>query len=179
MADPRAGRRVACRLLFLGIVAAEVFFRLLPLGEAGGARMPGPDIMFATVAAWSFRRPEYVPAALVATAALVSDFLLMRPPGLWAAILVLASAYLKTQRRWVREASFLAEWARFGILFMTALLARQAALWVTFSDVPDPGRVLALGAATVAVYPLVVLVSTMVLGIRTTGGGDADAPRLA
>ncbi|NCO16036.1 MAG: rod shape-determining protein MreD, partial [Alphaproteobacteria bacterium] len=82
------------RAIFVALALALFFLRLLPLGAEPG-RWPGPDLMLCLILAWVQRRPDYLPAPLIALVVLTEDFLMLRPPGLWTAIVVLATEFLR------------------------------------------------------------------------------------
>ena len=83
-----ATRRVwSFRFLYVASCAAIMFFHLLPLQTSPG-RWGAPDFLSALTYAWVLRRPEYVPALLIAAMMLLADMLFMRPPGLQAALVV-------------------------------------------------------------------------------------------
>ncbi len=54
-----------CRALFAVLAAVLLFLRLLPLGSVAGG-WPGPDLLMCLTFAWVLRRPDYVPALLIA-----------------------------------------------------------------------------------------------------------------
>lgn len=78
------------RVLFLGLALVLLFLRLLPLGNAPGT-LPGPDLLLCLIMAWVMRRPDYLPVGLIILVVLAEDLLLLRPPGLWTALVVLTS----------------------------------------------------------------------------------------
>ena len=81
------------RLLFLAVALFLIFIRLLPLPNSAG-RLPGPDLLLCLICAWTVRRPEYLPVLMVAAVVLLEDMLLMRPPGLWTGLVILAAVPL-------------------------------------------------------------------------------------
>ena len=85
------------RSLFVGFAICLVFLQLLPLNPGPG-QLPGPDILLLLVLSWTILRPDIVPVFLVAVVFLISDLLLMRPPGLWTALVLLACEFLRTRR---------------------------------------------------------------------------------
>ena len=84
------------RGLFLAIAVVLLFLRLLPLGQSAGA-FPGPDLLLCLIMAWVVRRPDYLPLAMIVIVMLMEDLLLMRPPGLWTALVVLATEFLRSR----------------------------------------------------------------------------------
>ena len=84
------------RIAFVLIGLALIVLRLLPL-QTIPQTWAGPDVMLCLVFAWSVRRPDYIPTFLIALMILLEDFLLQRPPGLHAALVVCASLWLKSK----------------------------------------------------------------------------------
>ena len=110
MAEAPRARVWVGRITFLGICLALVFVHLLPLGalpipdfpegfEEGdilptpGLIWPWPDVLLAVVCVWTLRRPDYVPAVVIAAVFLATDLLFQRPPGLWAALVLLLTEF--------------------------------------------------------------------------------------
>jgi hypothetical protein len=54
---------------------------------------------------------------------LVEDLILMRPPGLWTAIVVLATEFLRSRTALTRELNFVVEWLLVSGLMVGMLLA--------------------------------------------------------
>ena len=86
------------RGLFFSLGAALIFWRLLPLDTLPDG-FAGPDLMVALACAWVLRRPEYAPPLLIGGMILLADFLFQRPPGLFAALVVVATEALKARAR--------------------------------------------------------------------------------
>jgi rod shape-determining protein MreD len=144
---------------------AILAFNMLPLGlhEFG---MPGPDILIALTFAWLLRQPNVVPVTSIIIVFLLADFLLQRPPGLWTILMIIVSENLRRYRLSVTVMPFLIEWVSFGVAVMTMLLLNRFVLWILAVDLDSLGLTLLHGIATIMLYPIVVLVSRFVLGLR-------------
>ena len=162
------------RAAFVALSLALIFVHLLPL-ETVPRKWAPPDILLAFAFAWVLRRPDYVPALLVAGVFLMADLLLQRPPGPYAALAVLACDFLRTRANGVSEASFLGEWGTVAIVLTVVMLLYRLALGLVVLH--DPPLTLSLSrlALTVAIYPLVVLISKSVMGVRKPTPADANA----
>jgi rod shape-determining protein MreD len=160
--------------LFGAFVLASLFWRMLPLG-GGGPALPGPDLVLCVVLAWVLRRPDYMPALMVAGAVLAEDLLLMRPPGLWALLVLLASEFLRGRQPLMREFPFAMEWALVGVVIVAIWLAERLVLGLVVVPMPPLGMSLLELGATLMAYPLVVLVSHWLLGLRKPATGEVDA----
>jgi rod shape-determining protein MreD len=161
------------RVVFLGVCAALITLRLLPLG-LGETGLPGPDLILALTFAWLLRQPAVVPLASIVAVFLVADFLFQRPPGLWTALAVLASESLRRRRLQMTEFPFLVEWGAIAGAVAGMVLAERVVLWVLFVDPPSLGLTLTHGIVTVAIYPLVVAVSKFVFGLRKLGPAELE-----
>lgn len=162
-------RRAAYVALSLGII----FFHLLPL-ETTPRRWAGPDLLLALTAVLSLRRPEAVPVLSVALVMLLADLLFQRPPGLWAALVVLSSAWLKRRARSLRDAPFIAEWLTAAVAFGGVALGYRLALGVTMTPTTSLGLSLIQAMMTALFYPAVVLAVRLVLGARAPRRGEGE-----
>lgn len=174
MADGPAERRLLMRLLFLVLALAIMFFHLLPLDTAAPRWAP-PDLLIALIFAWSLRRPDYVPIVTVALVMLLADLLFQRPPGLMAFLVVAGCEYLKQRAAAMHEASFAGEWLAVGLTLVAITVANRAILALLAVAQAQFGLALIQMLLTIAVYPLVVLASQAVLGVRKPTPGDTAA----
>lgn len=174
MVDPITARTWGYRALYLGVMLTLAFVQLLPLGPAAG-RWPGPDLGLALTFAWVLRRPAYVPAPLIAGLFLFLDLMLQRPPGLGTALVLLGSEFLRARRDMSRTLPFTAEWMLVSVVLVALAGANQLALAVVMASPPPLGLALLRAVFTAATYPLVVLLSHYVLGVRSAAPNEADA----
>jgi len=174
MVDPIAASRLGYRLLYVGLAAAILFIRILPL-NAVPVRFPGPDLILCVTLVWVLRRPDYVPALLIVAVFLLDDLLSMRPPGLWTLIVLFGTEFLRSREATLRDIPFALEWLLVGAVI--AAMALINGLVLALFLVPQAGTSLtALQVmATVAVYPLVVLATLFVFGLRKAAPGEVDA----
>lgn len=87
MIDPARRRQMTGMTVYVVVAFAILFVRLLPLSP-GRVAMPGPDVLLCLTIAWVLRRPEQVPVLVIAAVFLIEGLLMLRPPGLWAAVVV-------------------------------------------------------------------------------------------
>jgi rod shape-determining protein MreD len=159
------------RGLFAVLVLAILLRGLLPL-DVGAPSIPGPDLILCLVLAWVQRRPDVMTAPLIAGTILLADFLLMRPPGLWALLVLIGSEVLR-RRAYRSESTPIA--LEMGIVTLTIaamMLAQRVVLTILFVDQPSITAELLHFLTTVVAYPAVVVVSVFVFGIRTRAGDD-------
>ncbi|OIQ71601.1 hypothetical protein GALL_467780 [mine drainage metagenome] len=164
----------AYRGLFVAICVVLILINLLPLSTATDA-IPGPDLMLCLAMAWVLRRPDFVPALLIAVVFLFADLILMRPPGLWALIVLGGTEFLRGRRALTRELSLLVEWAMVSVVMIAMWLAYRLVFAVVF--LPQPSlRLSAMQlAVTILAYPIVVGLSRLAFGLRKAAMGEVDA----
>lgn len=164
---PMRGAYVALALLV-------IFVHLLPLDTVPRKWSP-PDVLLAFTLAWALRRPDYVPALLVATVFLLADLMLQRPPGLYAAMVVMGCDFLKSRSNGLSETSFLGEWTTVAIVLAAILLLYRVVLGLVVLHETPMTLTLSRLALTIAIYPLAVVVSQSVLRVRKPTPADANA----
>ncbi|WP_411837605.1 rod shape-determining protein MreD [Paracoccus sp. ME4] len=159
-------------LVFLGVAAILLFLRLLPL-STGIMGWPGPDLGLALILAWVLRRPDQISAPAILLVVLVEDLLLMRPPGLWAAIVLLGSEAARLREpRW-RDQPFMVEWLRVAVLIGAMMLGYRLVLVLFLLPVSALGQVILQFLATALAYPLVVFGARWLIGLRRVARRDA------
>lgn len=176
MIDPLQRRQLAGMALFALIALALLLVRLLPINP-GVIHWPGPDLTLCLTFVWLLRRPEQLPVTLIAAVFLVEDIVLMRPPGLWTAIVILGTEAARVREpRW-REHPFMVEWGRVVVLFAVMILANRFIQAVAFVQLPSFGQVFMQFAATGLAYPFVALATRRLLGLRRLTIGEAEIMR--
>jgi rod shape-determining protein MreD len=163
MVDGIRDRAWVYRLIYVGLALIIIFLQLVPLRNEPG-RLPGPDLLLTVTLAWVMRRPDYLPAGLVGLVVLTQDLILMRPPGLWAALMVLACEFLRSRAALTRELTFVMEWLVVSAVMLGMLLAYQLVCAVALVQV--------LWSALI--FPLVVFASRTGLGLYKPAMGEVD-----
>jgi rod shape-determining protein MreD len=162
------------RLLFLAVAAFLIFVRLLPLDSLAG-HLPGPNLLLCLIFAWTVRRPEYLPVLMIAGVVLFEDLMLMRPPGLWTGLVILASEFIRSRVALTRELNFGVEWLLVAGLMVALFAAYQVILVVAFLPQPAFGFALVQTAWSIVTYPVVVAVSRYGLDLHKPATGELDA----
>ncbi|MEM8774423.1 MAG: rod shape-determining protein MreD [Pseudomonadota bacterium] len=173
MADRAPYKIWLMRVLFVTHVTACMFVLLMPLQTLPRA-WAGPDLILALSFAWVLRRPEFVPLPLLAVVFLLCDLLFQRPPGLWAAILLLTSESLRKRAPGLRDQTFVSEWLTVTTMLITATLVYRLALALVFVEQAPIGLSLIHLLMTIFAYPFVALFSEVFLGVRKPAPGDLD-----
>ncbi|MEX1235885.1 MAG: rod shape-determining protein MreD [Roseovarius sp.] len=155
----------AMRGLFAALCAAVIFCRILPLSTLPSG-WAGPDLIMALAFAWVLRRPQYAPPLLIALVVLLADLMFQRPPGLWAALIVLACEALKARAPGLRDMGFGPEWLMVAVTALGVTIIYRLSLAILLVPQAPLGLSLMQMAMTVLCYPLVVMVSSLLLGVR-------------
>lgn len=174
MADGIQRRVWLHRGIFLLLAFSMLFLRLLPLGTLPG-HLPGPDLVLCVILAWVMRRPDYLPVLMIAAIVFLEDVMLMRPLGLWTALVVLATEFLRSRAALTRELSFAVEWMLIGGLMIGLLLIYRLFFAVSFLPQPAFGFALTQTLWSILCYPVVVMVSRALLDLRKPAMGELDA----
>ncbi|MTH63511.1 rod shape-determining protein MreD [Paracoccus shanxieyensis] len=164
--------RLAGQALFVVLFIAILAARLLPLNP-GRIGWPGPDLSICLALVWILRRPDTLPVLLIAALFLLEDILLLRPLGLWAAIVIIGTEAARRREQHWRELPFMVEWLRVAILLALMMLANRFALALFFLPLPPLGQVILQFIATAAAYPLVAGLLHWPFGLRRIPG-DPD-----
>ena len=159
---------------FVALVLVILFFYLLPL-ETTPRSWAGPNLILAFACAWGLRRPEYVPALILAGVFLLADLLLQRPPGLWAVLALIGVENLRSRGRHLRDASFAAEWLSVSIIVALVIFGNRVLLSIAMLPTASLTLNLTELATTLLIYPLIVLITHGIMGVRKTAPGDLDA----
>lgn len=176
------GERVYMRLwamrgVFMLLGFGVIFWRILPLNTTP-AGWAGPDLIVALAFAWALRRPDYVPPLLIGAIVLLADLMFQRPPGLWAALVVLGSEALKRRAPGLRDMGFGPEWLTVASMIVATMLAYRLILAILIVPQAPLGLSLMQMAMTVLCYPVVVAVSALVFGVRKARPRDGTSRRL-
>lgn len=162
------------RAAFLGLALTLLFLRLLPLGSVAGD-WPGPDLLLCLIFAWVMRRPDFLPVLLIGGVVLLEDLILLRPPGLWTALVILATEFVRARVTLTRELQFLTEWLLVAGIMFALLIAYRLAFAVAFLPQPAFGFSLLQTLWSILCYPLVVAISRFAFDLRKPATGEVDA----
>lgn len=161
-------------LVYLAIALSLFFVRLLPIGsEAGG--WPGPDVLLCLTLAWVTRRPDQLPVLIVMAVFLLEDFLFMRPPGLWTAVVVAGTEFLRGRSALSRELGFAMEWLLVSGVMIAMLIIYRTISGIAFLPQPGFGLAMVQTLGSILCYPLIVGLSHVALSLRKPATGEVDA----
>lgn len=162
------------RAVFLGVVTVVLVLALLPL-SVDAPRIPGPDLVLCVIFAWVLRRPDVLPVTLIVAVVLLEDFLFQRPPGLWTVLVLIGSEVIRRQAYREGDTPLTVEFALVAGTIAAMFLAERVLLAIVFVPQPAIGAQMLQMLSTLAAYPLVVLLSVFVCGVRPR---PTDGPRI-
>ena len=161
-------------LAYAGLTFLLLLINIMPF-ELWPRKFPGPDLMVAVTFVWLLRRPMQIPAPLVATVFFIADVLLMRPIGLWAALMVMATEFLRRRQSRIRGRTFTAEWALASGVLLAATLANAAIISLAFLEQFQLSKAIIQTIATILAYPLVVAIARYAFRITAMTVSEADS----
>lgn len=158
---------------FIGLASVTGFAALLPVAP-GRSGLPWPDVMLAIALVWVVRRPDLLPLWPIAAVTLAGDLLFHRPPGLWTALVILGTEFLRGRSVLMRDLPFLMEWAIVGAVVAAMTLGYRATLAITLTGTPPLWPALAHMTLTVLAYPVIAAASSLAFGITKVAPGEVD-----
>ncbi len=159
------------RTVFLALAFIIIIFQLLPL-DARPIRWPGPDILLVATLAWVARRPDYLPVIVVAAIFLTTDLLFQRPPGLWAALVVILTEAIRKRAHDIRNMPIAIEWGMIATGVVLITLANRLVLAIVMIPQTPLALTMIQMIFTILVYPLVALIARFAFGISRSAPGE-------
>jgi rod shape-determining protein MreD len=174
MAETLTTRNWLGRLTFAGLALALIFLDLLPL-DTMPKTIPPPDLLLSATLVWVSRRPDLLPVWMIAPVFFLSDLLFQRPPGLWAALVLILTEVMRSRSRSMRSVAFPVEWLSVGMGIVAITIANRIALTIVMTPQAPLGLTLIQMLMTILTYPLVALAAQLVFGISQPAPGEVDA----
>lgn len=162
------------RATYAGLASVLLAAPLLPLSVAP-LPWASPDLLLAVTFAWAARRPDALPVLGVAGVFLLADLLFQRPPGLHAALVIMATEWLRARAMQLRKGSLLGEWAAVASAVVLVTAADRVLLALAMTPQAQLGLAVVQAILTIAVYPAVATLAHLTLGLRRPAQGEADA----
>jgi rod shape-determining protein MreD len=153
------------RTMFVAIVFLILLRALLPI-RLDPPAIPGPDLLVCLIFAWVWRRPDVMTAWLIVFSMLLADFLFQRPPGLWTALVLIGSESLRRQTMREGEKTHAFEFGVVALIIASMILMQRIILFVLLVPQPPLGAMLLHLLTTLAIYPVVVVFSIYIVGVR-------------
>lgn len=171
MAERADSKTWARRGVFVFAAFVLIVVDLVPL-DMRPSLWVSPDLLLAATLVWVARKPEHIPVFVIAMLFLLTDFLFMRPPGLWAALVVILTEMIRRRHREFRDMPLLIEWGTiaFGVAAIT--IVNRVILAVVMSPQATLGLTLIEMIVTILIYPVIVLVAHFAFGVTRTSPGE-------
>lgn len=171
MAERADARTWTHRFAFMALAFVIIIAQLVPLDMRPVAWAP-PDLLLVITLVWVARKPHYLPVFVIACLFLAADLLFQRPPGLWAALVVILTETIRRQNRDFRNMPIMVEWGTitFGIVAITVI--NRLVLFVTMVPQAPLGMTLIQMIATIAIYPVVVMIAHFIFGVTRSAPGE-------
>ena len=174
MADSPAARIWIGRAVYLAVATAIVFLQLLPIDTAPPAWAP-PDLLLAVTLAWVARRPEFLPFFVVFLVFLLTDLLFQRPPGLWAALVLILTETVRSRSRGLRNVPLALEWGTVATGIVAITLGNRLVLAIVMTPQAPLTPTLVQMVLTIVIYPVVVVVAQVLFGLTRPAPGQVDS----
>jgi len=173
MAETPAGKLWIGRATFLAVAFAIIFAQLLPI-DVRPDTWPFPDLLLAVTFVWVVRRPDYAPVLIIGAIFLLTDLLFQRPPGLWAALVVIATEIVRTRSRGLRDFPLLLECLTVAGAIVALVVANRLVLSLALTPQAPLGPTLIQMLGTIAIYPIVIPIARFVFGVTRPALGEVD-----
>ncbi|MGV6838578.1 MAG: hypothetical protein ACWA40_00130 [Planktomarina sp.] len=152
--------RLWLRFMYVLCIAVILWLQTQPSGVE--ARYFNPDLILALTLSWALYRPDVLQPILVGTALLCADFILQKPPGLWAALVVLGTVFLRGRKAEYDHRTFIDTWVLLSIVTICLFVLYNFVLRVTFSPAPSFMLGMAETISTCMTFPLIHIISAQV-----------------
>lgn len=174
MVEAQAGKVFTGRLLFVTLLIAIIFVQLMPI-DTLPRRWPWPDLLVVTTMVWVARRPDFAPFWVIAGLFLLTDLLFQRPPGLWAALVLILSEAIRKRAPNIRNMPIGLEWGTVTVGIVAITLIYRLTLAILFLPQAPLGLTLIQMAMTILFYPLVVVLAHFIFGVSRPAPGQVDS----
>jgi len=164
------------RALFVFMAALCITIPLITLDYSVNRRLP-PDLLYLLSISWIVRQDRTANMPLVVGMALLADFVLMRPIGIGALLMLMTSEVARNNTRVLRDQGFLLEWLAVSVGFMLMMLVQNIFLTLAFSARVSLSDIGQISLATILCYPIMTAFLYYVLRIRH-GAGQPKIDRL-
>ena len=173
MAEQTRSRPTLGQFIFALVAIMLIIAQLLPL-ETRPATWAAPDWLLAVTLVWVSRRPEYAPVTLIAAIFLIADFVFQRPPGLWAALVVMLTEVIRARSKTIRNLPFSLEWGTVAVGILAIVCVNRVVLTLVLTPRPPFGLTVIQSGMTIVFYPLMVGIAYILFGINRPALGQVD-----
>ena len=162
------------RTIFVLLCFVIIFFQLLPL-DTRPQFIPWPDFLLAVTLVWVARRPDYAPFVVIGALFFLTDLFYQRPPGLWAALVLVLTEFLRARAIRIRNMPIMFEWGTVALGVLAVTLAYRFILMISLTPQAPLGMTLIQMLMTIAAYPFVALVAHFVFRVTRPTPGAVDS----
>jgi len=106
---------------------------------------------------------------------LLTDLLFQRPPGLWAALVLILSEAIRKRAPNIRNMPIGLEWGTVTVGIVAITLIYRLTLAILFLPQAPLGLTLIQMAMTILFYPLVVVLAHFIFGVSRPAPGQVDS----
>ena len=161
------------RGVFLGLAFGIMFVQLLPLDQRPTVFSP-PDLLLTLALVWAARRPDFVPFVLIGLVFFLADLLFQRPPGLYAALVVIASEVIRGRARTLRETTIFGEAGMIAVAVIAIMFVNRAVLALVLTPQASQVQMILHILATLVAIPFVMGIAQFVFGVRRPVPGQFE-----
>ena len=174
MAERADSKTWVQRGVFVVLAFVLIVIDLVPL-DMRPSLWASPDFLLTATLVWVARKPRCVPVLIIATLMLMTDFLFMRPPGLWAALVVVLTEVIRRQNRDFRNMPLLVEWGTIAVGILAITVVNRVVLALVMAPQAPLALSLIEMVATILVYPVVLLIAHFAFGVSRTSPGEVGS----
>ena len=160
------------RCIFIFVLFVALSIELTPVFALPLSALK-PDLIYCFIAAWLLRRPDYVPTAAIVGIVVAAELMRLQTPGLWSAILLVLSEFLRAQAARFAKQSFWSEWLLISVTFAAATIFYLFALTLAFMPTPSSDHSLLHIASTVVAYPFAAGLTSIVFRVNKFRTADS------
>jgi len=165
-----SGWRVAFNRTIVVLTAALcITIPLITLDYSVDRVLP-PDLFYALCVSWIIRQDKTANMPLVIIMALLADFVLMRPVGLGALLILVTTEIARNNARVLRDQGFILEWLAVSIGFGLMMLVQNLLLTFAFANRVALSDIGQISLSTILCYPFMSAFLYYVLRIRHGAG---------
>ena len=146
-------RLLRLRCIFLVMAIFLIMLPTLPI-RADFNHIFIPDLLLIMTFTWVMQRPDVIGPITITIVFLFADFILQRPPGLWAVIVLLAATFLGMRSARFKEIFFIYEWATVSVIIVFCYLTQYILMRLTFLAIYDLKLLTTTALTTIFFYPV-------------------------
>ena len=171
-------RLLRLRCSFLVITTLLVMLKTLPI-QTGLNLIFIPDVLLVMSFSWIIQRPDIIGPILLTMTFLFADFILQRPPGLWALIVLFGGMFLRTRSIRFKEVFFIYEWATVSAVIIFCYTLQNVLMRFAFITLYDFKLTSIQALTAILFYPICTWIFRSMLKARGVYSTQKQADRIA